>query len=183
MTGRSLAAYRRQKHHDHDPAQATRTAEMSYYQRNNIVHIDGTNVFRTQEDHDSEREIAARIEMAWKCQLHEFGALSPVDWYAVRFSRMIGVLELKVRSHNVITYPTVFLNVRKWLALSLASIGMGVPAIFVVKFCDDVRWITLANIDPRQFRIAGCQRLVKAKNDIEPVIEVPVAQFRPMRTT
>jgi hypothetical protein len=153
-------------------------AGMTYYERSNVVHIDGSHIFRTQEDRDIEREVASQIEAAWRCQMHEFGALSPVDWYAVRMNRMIGVAELKARSHPFGSYPTVFLNVRKWLALSLASLGMGVPAVFVVKFSDSVYWIALAQIDPRQFRIAGCSRLVKAKNDIEPVIEVPISQFR-----
>jgi hypothetical protein len=96
-------------------------------------------------------------------------------------SRMIGVLELKARSHAISTYATVFLNVRKWLALSLAQIGMGVPAVFVIKFSDDLRWIPLADIDPRRLSIAGCHRLVKAKNDIEPIVEVPVNRLRPFR--
>lgn len=154
---------------------------MSYYERSNVVHIDGTHIFRTQEDRDAEREVASQIEAAWHCELREFGALSPVDWYAVRMSRMIGVLELKARSHSVSAYATIFLNVRKWLALSLAQVGMGVPAVFVVKFSDDLRWIPLVDIDPQRLSIAGCRRLVKAKNDIEPIIEVPVNRLRPLR--
>jgi hypothetical protein len=154
---------------------------MSYYERSNVVHIDGTHIFRTAEDRNAEHEVAARIEAAWHCELHEFGALSPVDWYAVRMNRMIGVLELKARSHAFTTYATVFLNVRKWLALSLARIGMGVPAVFVIKFRDDLRWISLAEIDARQFAIAGCTRLVKARSDIEPVIEIPIGHLKPLR--
>jgi hypothetical protein len=152
---------------------------MSYYERENIVHIDGTYIFRTEEDRGVEQEVARRISEAWRCELREFGALSPIDWYAVRLGRMIGVLELKARTHQFRTYETVFLNVRKWLALSLASVGLGLPAIFVVKFSDDLRWIGINDVDATQFRIAGCARLVKAKSDIEPVIEVPVLALRP----
>jgi|SRR5215472_2472305 len=154
---------------------------MSYYDRTNVVHLDGTRVFHKPEDSLAEREVAAVLEVAWKCQLRQFGALSALDWYALRFARMIGILELKSRTHALGDYPTVFLNVRKWLALQLASVGLGVPAIFVVKFTDWVAWAPLVEIDATAVRVGGCRTLVKSRSDIEPVIEVPITLLRPLK--
>jgi hypothetical protein len=90
---------------------------------------------------------------------------------------MVGVLELKSRTHASDRYPTVFLNVRKWLALNLAAVGLGVPALFVVRFTDDVRWVRIGAV-AGAVRIAGCRSIVKATSDIEPVIQVPVPDMQ-----
>jgi hypothetical protein len=53
-----------------------------------------------------------------------------------------------------------------------------VPAVFVVRFTDQIKWISLADIDARLCMIGGCSRTVKSRNDIEPIIEVPIDQMR-----
>ena len=50
-----------------------------------------------------------------------------VDFFALRDGMLVGVLELKSRSHTSTTYSTVFLNVRKWGSLMLYHLG-GCPA-------------------------------------------------------
>lgn len=151
----------------------------SYYARKNVVHLDGTNVFQTHEDQENERLVATIIEGAWACELRSFGALSPIDWFAVRDGRVVGVLELKSRQHTSDKFATVFLNVRKWLALMLAEAGIGVPSIFAVKFTDKIMWVPVHDIEASRLRIGGCTRKVKSNSDVEPVIEVPVSIMRP----
>jgi len=150
-----------------------------FYARQPSVHLDGTLIFKTAEDDANESEVARLIEAAWGCTLHSFGRLAPIDWYAVREDRFVGLLELKARSHEYGTFPTVFLNVRKWLTLMLASVGLGVPALFVVRFTDGVRWVPLSEIDATKFTIAGCG-IVKYRGDVEPIIEVQVESLRPL---
>jgi hypothetical protein len=150
----------------------------AYYSRAPALHLDGSPIFATAEDRAAESKIQGRLEMAWNCTLSHFGPLSPIDWYATRDGRLVGVLELKHRSHAKDRYPTVFLNVRKWLALSLASVGLGVPALFVVQWeLDQVGWAVLSTIDASKVIIGGCNRIVKAGSDVEPVIEIPVSAF------
>lgn len=149
----------------------------SYYERSNIVHLDGTNVFQTAEDRNNERTTAALIEKAWGCKLISFGALSPVDWHAERFGRTVGILELKSAHRSKDQYPHAILNVRKWFALMLGTLGLDVPAIFVVRFNDAVLWVPVKKIDARKMRLGGCSRRVKNDNDIEPVILVPIAEM------
>ncbi|GJF06718.1 hypothetical protein [Pseudonocardia sp. D17] len=148
-----------------------------YYARTSATHLDGTPMFATAEDTRNEDQVAALVERAWRCRLHRFGTLAAVDWFATRDGRPVGVLELKSRTHPSGQYPTVFLNVRKWLALHLAAAGMGVPALFVVRFTDAIRWITLADVAAGAVRIGGTRRPVKSRSDVEPVIDVPVASM------
>lgn len=151
---------------------------MSYYDRAPAQHLDGTPIFKTAADESSEQHVAQLIESRWGCALHSFGRLSPVDWYAERDGRLVGLLELKTRSHKIGTYPTVFLNVRKYLALQLGAVGLGVPALFVVRWTDALRWVEVASVDASSSTIGGCLRVVKSRNDVEPVIEVPVGAMR-----
>jgi hypothetical protein len=150
---------------------------MTYYDRSKTTFIDGTPIFKTEEDERNEDEISKIIEKKWECTLHSFGRLSPIDWYAIRDGRMLGVLELKSRTHASDKFKTVFLNVRKWLALQLASTGMGVPAAFVVKFTDCTKYIYIQNINANKVKIGGLTSIVKSRNDIEPLIEVDVSKM------
>lgn len=154
------------------------STDMTYYDRVATTHVDGSPVFRTKEDEASEEHVARILAQAWGCDVLSFGALSAVDWYCVKAGRVAGVLELKTRSHELGRYPTVFLNVRKWLALTLAATGLGVPAIFVVRFRDGIRWIRVADIDATQVRMGGLRHQVKSRNDQEPVIEVPIVHMQ-----
>jgi hypothetical protein len=152
--------------------------ETTYYERETQTHVDGTPIFRTANDAKNENEVAQSIAAAWKCSVRSFGKLAPIDFYAERDGRLVGLLELKSRPHLSNKYLTVFLNVRKWLALSLGAVGMGTVGVFVVRFDDGIRWIQVSEIDATRFRIGGCARVVKSISDIEPVIEIPVVTMR-----
>jgi hypothetical protein len=151
---------------------------LDYYAREAEPVGDGTLSFATLQDERNEADAARLLEAHWKCELHLFGKLSPIDWYATRHGRIVAVAELKTRTHPSGRFPTVFLNVRKWLALSLAETGLGVPALFAVSFTDGVFYVRNAEVDASQVRIGGCSRVVKSSSDVEPVIEVPLELMR-----
>ena len=152
----------------------------SYYDRVPATHLDGTAIFQNEQDRRNEREVADAIEKAWQCSIHSFGQLAPIDWYAVRDGRMVGILEMKSRSHIYGTYETTLINIRKWFALTFAAVGLGVPGIFVVRFTDQIRWIPIAAVDGEKHRLANCRHVLKSKSDVAPQIEVPIADMRPL---
>lgn len=152
--------------------------DSEYYSRNRSVNSDGTPLYCADADISHEREVACQIEKAWGCELHAFGKLCPVDYYAVRDGRFVGVVEIKSRSHSSDKYPTVFINVRKWLSLMLCHTAMGCPAVYVVKFTDVIRWIDVNAIDARAIEIGGCRQLVKSSSDIEPVVHVEISSMK-----
>jgi hypothetical protein len=153
---------------------------VSYYDRQGATHVDGSAIFRDRSDIAAEKRVADQIATRWNCEVRPFGALSPVDWFAVRHGRMVGVLELKHRDHASDRFKTVFLNVRKWLALQLASVGLGVPALYVVEFTDGVYFANVNGVDGKRHGMGGCLRIVKSASDVEPVIHVDVAGMRPL---
>lgn len=148
-----------------------------YYDRSETMHVDGSPIFKSMADEKSERIVSDILEKHWNVEMRSFGKLSIIDWYAVRQGRLVGLAELKTRSHESSRFSTVFLNVRKWLALVLGSVGLGVPAMFVVRWTDCVKYISTANVNASKVKIGGCKKIVKSRNDIEPVIEVPVVDM------
>lgn len=147
---------------------------LSYYDRDGGTASDGSRTYANARDIENEVDTASLLMKAWGVELRPFGPLAAVDWYALRHGRLVGVAELKTRSHATTAHDTVWLNVRKWLALQLSAVGLGVRAVYVVRFSDDTRWIDVGDIDASRVRLAGCRRTVKASSDVEPVIEIPV---------
>lgn len=146
-----------------------------YKNRKPSAHIDGTPIFQTREDRINEDAVARTLEKHFGCEIRSFGALAVLDRYAVRGDRLVGVLEIKARGHATNAYPTVYLSVRKWFALIMAPVGLGVPGIFVVRFTDQIRWIRANDVDGTKHLIVGTRRIAKSPSDKEPMIKVPVA--------
>ncbi len=161
-----------------------------YYDRAETLHVDGSPVFSTDADRAGETDVAAMLERAWHCTIAPFGPLAPIDFYATRDGRLVGVLELKTRSQASDRFPTVFLSVRKWLALTLAETGLGCPAIFVVRFADAIRWVSVRTVDASAVELGGCalprnrrRGAITGASDREPVILVPIATMRPLEAS
>jgi hypothetical protein len=134
--------------------------------------------FQTAADDLAERQTATLLAAAWKCDIHLFGPFNPIDGYAARNGRMMGLVEIKCRSHTSTAYHTVYLSMRKHFSMSLASTLYCVPSYFVVRFADNkIGWLTLDDVDPRYMIIAG-HADPRAPNDREPVIEVPLVMMR-----
>jgi hypothetical protein len=151
---------------------------MPYDERTARPNSDGSPLFASDCDRANQERVRVAVEAAWGCELRYFGDLCPLDFYALRDGRMVGIVEVKSRSHDSGHFPTVYLNVRKWLALLMAEVGLGVPAVFVVSFADGIRFIRAAEVDARQLKIGGTAQIVKSHSDIEPVILVPVSAMR-----
>jgi hypothetical protein len=134
---------------------------MDYYHRSPARNSNGAPIFTNAEDRAHELETRHLLENLWNCEIKPFGLLSPVDFFALRDGMLVGVLELKSRSHASTTYSTVFLNVRKWGSLMLYHLGLGCPALFVVRFTDEYRWINVLEIDAITIENGRNEALVK----------------------
>lgn len=157
--------------------QSAETIPADYYQRASTRTPSGSPRFANAADRKSEQETALLLGHLWNCEIKPFGLLSPVDFFAVREGLLIGVLELKTRTHASTAFSTVFLNLRKWGSLMLYHFGLGCPALYVIRFTDEYRWISITEVDASKWTIGGTKTIVKSHTDIEPVILVPVAQM------
>lgn len=138
------------------------------------MNSDGTPMLSTPIDDARQRSVADSLERAWNCKLFSFGFLAPIDYYVIKHERLVSVVEIKSRTHPHDKFPTVYLNVRKWLALTLAANGLGVKPIFVAHFTDGIYFVDVNKIDASKVEIGGEKRIFFSNRDIEPVILVPV---------
>lgn len=126
-------------------------------------------------DSENERRVMDEIGRAWECECRRMGYLDAWDFHGIRDGRTVFIAELKSRTNPRDKYPTVFLSLHKWWALTNAGMGMGVTPVFVVRWSDAIGYITLREVDPRHNRMAGRPQRAGAPNDTELIIDVPVS--------
>lgn len=126
-----------------------------------------------------EDQAAARLGVAWSCDVFRFAEFSPLDWYCSRGPQFIGVAEIKCRKVRLGAYPTIWLAVRKYHWLTLAAERHKCGAVFVVGYTDALMWINASDIDARAENIrANAGRIDRGlANDVEPMIEIPVSSL------
>lgn len=149
---------------------------VSYYDRKS-TDFNGRLIFKSDDDEKNESEVARAIEDRWNVAVHSFGRIAPLDFWIARDGAPVAFAEVKARSHSHDRHTTVFLNVRKWLAMQMAAVGCDVAVLFFVRFTDRILYIKVDDIDASQMKVGGCSRIVKSCNDIEPVIEIPIANM------
>jgi hypothetical protein len=120
----------------------------------------------------AEQEIATLIELAWGATAHRYAQFDSIDWWIEKDKRCVAYVEMKDRSHPFGKYPTTFLALRKWLALTLAALT-GPKSLFVVRFTDGIYWVNVHKVDPTALIVNGRTDRIGNPNDIEPLIEVP----------
>lgn len=129
---------------------------------------------QTARDVANAEAVRLELEDAWDCRIYPFPPMTPVDFYVERAGALEAVLELKCRKVPVDAYPTTFLTVRKWLALTMTEAALDRPALFVVRWTDALRWIDVRAIDARDVVIVGDRGVVEHGRNLEPTIRVPV---------
>lgn len=137
---------------------------------------------QTAADTKREDEVAVRLSKAWGWEISRFGTLDQIDFYGLKgkppHDKLCGLLEIKCRTHPIDKYETVYLSLRKWLALGMAQAGMNIGAFFAASFKDgEVRYIAWQDVDARRFGILGRRRDPPSPNDMEPIIEVSINQM------
>jgi hypothetical protein len=153
---------------------------MRYEERTHTINEQGIRCFASPADRDAEDHAAAILERRWGLQLHRYEPFDQIDWYGSRNGMTVAFIELKTRSHGSESFPTVFMNYRKYLALFMSWQATGKKCLFVVQFTDGIRAVNVLDIDATQLPLRGCRRIVKSPLDIEPVIEVPVCSMVPI---
>lgn len=133
-------------------------------------------VLTRPDDTASENYVASVMEREWGCTVHRYGYLDAWDFIGVKGGKTAFIAELKTRNVESTTYQTVFLSAHKWFALSNAALGLGVPALFIVRFTDLIAYQRFDDIDASNNRIAG-RRDRGERNDLELMIDVPISSM------
>ena len=145
---------------------------MNYYARN---WNDGK--WANESDRGAEELVKRTVEAAWGCVLHKYADFDAVDFWAEASDKTAAFIEVKSRSVKSTTYPTVFLNMRKWSKLLDMAVCTAVPAYFFIVYQDCIKYINVELVDARNHGIGGTRHRVKSENDIEPVVLIPIKEM------
>ena len=128
--------------------------------------------FHTDQSRQNEIDAAVKLEKFWKAKIHSYGDYNAVDWWIEKGGRVWAVGEFKNRSIRSDKFPTLFISLRKWTMLQLASLTGAIP-FFVVNFKDGLFVLTLQEA-PVSNLFVHKRRKNRARNDTEPMRAVPV---------
>lgn len=139
--------------------------------------------FATKSDREAEDLVKRTVEVAWGCELVHYPDFYPIDFYVPHKDNpkeLAALIEVKSRSVKSMTYPTVFLNARKYGNLIDRAQQLGIPSYFFIVYKDCIKYINVELVDGTYNEIGGCKQLVKARNDIEIVINIPIEDMETM---
>lgn len=135
----------------------------------------------TKRDTDAENAMACEIERLHpQVKMVRYSWGDGIDWYAHNGRFPLANIEMTRRYVDSTKYATVFLRMRKWLILMLAAQGLGRPSYHVVQWNDRIGFIDIYSVDGRRNKMGGRFDRPDAPNDLEPVIEIPVLDMRPL---
>lgn len=135
--------------------------------------------FETKSDREAEDLVKRTVEAAWGSTLVHYPDFKPIDFYVIEDdpNETEAFIEVKSRSVKSTKYPTVFLNARKYGNLMDRAREFKKPSYFFVVFQDCIKYINVELVDASNNTIGGCNQIVKARNDIEIVIHVPIKEM------
>jgi hypothetical protein len=135
--------------------------------------------FHTEQSKQAEIDAAKRLNKHWRGVVHSYGDYNAIDWWIEKGGQIYGVAEFKNRNLKSTTYKTVFISLRKWTMLQLAATS-GVKAFYVVNFKDKLMYCDIHEVPVSKLQIIGRKRS-RAKNDTEPVFELPISKMKEVK--
>lgn len=117
------------------------------------------------------------LEDTWDVEVFERDHYDPIDWEIYQHGELIGAVELKNYNRNAFDTPTVILNIRKFIALRDWNRDNELPALYMVNFWDEIRYIDIRRVNTSE-PVMGGQKGGPRSTDWEPVYMVPVADMK-----
>jgi hypothetical protein len=137
-------------------------------------------VFRTEQAIAKEKALIERVAPIWG----EVVKKNP-EWHKIDFSvvdhsakTIIGFVEAKCRNCNHATYRTFFISLTKYMSACEIAKFTGIPTYILVEWLDQTKYV---KVPCRTTDVCMEGRLDRGNpNDQEPMIHIPIAEFRPI---
>ena len=100
--------------------------------------------------------------------------------------KILGVAEIKIRNTPMSKYPTLFLNLTKWMSLRRYSILSDLPFVLLVRWQDQDAMFyespaTNNDVDSPRFEVAwGGRQDREQDQDMNPLTHIPISMFEPV---
>jgi hypothetical protein len=105
------------------------------------------------------------------------------DFAAMRGGRIVSWVEVKCRTQESTTYPTLMVSAHKWVEGISYAKTTGLPFVLVVEFEDCIKYFKHDVGDPTDsihLEWGGRTRTPRDRFDAEPVVHIPMELFKPI---
>ncbi len=97
--------------------------------------------YETEEDLEIERAIVGELCNQWKCTPQKLPISYHLDYALLRGEEIVALVEIKNRNIPSDQYETSIVPVTKRVAGKKLSQEIGVPALLVLRFQDDIKFV------------------------------------------
>lgn len=128
-----------------------------------------------------EKRVQPLLEVQWGASLHKMPVSYRLDWIATRNGVATAVIEYKRRFVEREQYQTIFLSLGKWNAGMDFVLKNNLTFVFVAEWNNGIGYLAISpDTDTSSFQIGYGGRTVQTRDggDIEPVIHLPINQFK-----
>lgn len=113
---------------------------------------------------------------------HDYGVVSGDDRkQRVKTNDGGFYVEVRCRNNNKNRYPTMMLAEKKWIELKKYS-WPEAPAVFLVKWSDCLGYVEYSD-ELKVTREWGGRNQMRDEEDVEPMIHIPISNFKIITTT
>ena len=138
-------------------------------------------IYENDETMADEAEVIDQVAARWKAGWTKLPRSYRADYALSREGKIVAWVEVKCRSNSREQYPTYMLSLGKEMALLDLARHTGCPAILVVRWTDQMGYVTLP-VEGAHVMMGGRKDRGDSA-DIEPTIHIPTSAFKPMPYT
>lgn len=138
-------------------------------------------MYESAQDKSHEAQVIARLCSAWGCDAKKMPAAYPMDWSLKKGQEVKALAEIKFRNAS---YPTYIVSLRKYSDMLNLHQASGLPCLLVVCWPEDGRRVikyTAVTNKPAKV-IHGGRTDRGDSQDVEPMAEIPMSEFRNVGT-
>jgi hypothetical protein len=128
-----------------------------------------------------EKRIQPILESKFNVTLHKMPISYRLDWIATRNGSATAIIEYKRRFVESQQYETIFLSLGKWNAGLDFVQKNKLTFVFVAEWNDNLGYLAISpdtDISGFQIGFGGRTAQTRDNGDIEPVIHLPINQFK-----
>ena len=141
-------------------------------------------IYESDEDLSEEKKIVTDVCTAWGCEAHKLPISYHLD-FLLQTEKGTPLIFLEIKRRNFFwnQYPDVIISLSKLITATNVKASTGLLTNFVVKSDDALMWFRLNEAQGRDdwIRVGGRTLNTRDSADIEPVVHIPVSQFKQVK--
>lgn len=141
--------------------------------------------YEREEHRQTEAAIKQQVEALHGVSLHKSPRYYEIDYFVTKngSKNIIAWVEIRGKEFNQHSYPTFYTSLMKFISVARMSHMTGKPAYIIAVWKDYAGFYKCEWQDTRRFEIKIGGRTTNSRGDaqdIEPVIHIPVDEFKPL---